>query len=59
MVLDLQGGGKWVYGGVWKSKWVMWITKFNETWWIKVHGTFGAHEERGLLKAQLQIGPIF
>jgi len=27
------------------------IMKFNETWWIKGHGTFGAHEEGGLLRA--------
>ncbi len=25
--------------------------RFDETWWIKGHGTFGAHEEGGLLRA--------
>jgi hypothetical protein len=61
MMFDLhrKGGEKWIYGDVWKGKWVMWTTRFNETWWTKGHGTFCAHEEKGLLKAQLQIGPIF
>jgi hypothetical protein len=27
------------------------ITKFDETWWTKGHGMFGAHEEGGLLRA--------
>jgi hypothetical protein len=30
--------------------------RFDETWWIKGHGTFSAHEERGLLKTH---APIF
>lgn len=24
---------------------------FDKTWWTKGHGTFGAHEKRGQLKA--------
>jgi hypothetical protein len=30
-------------------------TRFNETWWIRGHGTFGAYEERGLLKTHALI----
>jgi len=29
----------------------MGVMRFNETWWTKGHGTFGAHEKGGLLKA--------
>jgi hypothetical protein len=25
-------GGEWGCDGVWKYKWAMWTTKFNETW---------------------------
>lgn len=34
----------------------MGITRFDETQWIKGHGTFGAYEEGGLLRAQ---APLF
>ncbi len=30
----------------------MGIMKFDETWWNRGHGTFGAYEEGGLLGAQ-------
>jgi hypothetical protein len=29
----------------------MGVMKFNETWWTKGHGMFGAHEKWGLLRA--------
>jgi hypothetical protein len=45
--------GKWGCGGVWKDKWVMWIMKFNEAWWTRGHEAICAHEEKGLLGAQL------
>ncbi len=57
--LHRMGGGEWGCGGVWKGKWVMWTMKFDETWWIRGHGAFCVHEEKGLLEAQLQIGPMF
>jgi len=30
----------------------MGTTRFDETWWIKGHEVFGAHEERGLLRSK-------
>jgi hypothetical protein len=50
---------KWGCGGVWKGKWVIWTTRFDETWWIRGHGMFCAYEKRGLLRVQLQISPTF
>jgi hypothetical protein len=57
--LHKKGGGEWGCGGVWNDKWVMSTMRLNETWWTEKHGMFCAHEERGLLRTQLQIGPIF
>jgi hypothetical protein len=36
-------------------------TRFDETWWTKGHGMFGAHEEDGLIGAEaaaIKIVPI-
>jgi hypothetical protein len=44
-----EGGGDDVNGGAWWSEWVMGTTKFDATWWVKGHETFGAHEAGGLL----------
>jgi hypothetical protein len=33
--------------------------KFNDIWWTKGHGKFCAHDEKGLLRTQLQISPTF
>ncbi len=51
--LHRKGGEKWGCGGVWNGKWAKWVTRFNQTWWTMGHGTFCAHEERGILGAQL------
>jgi hypothetical protein len=36
----------------------MGITRFDDTWWPRGYVTFCAHEERNLLREELQIGPI-
>jgi hypothetical protein len=33
------------YGGSWKGKWVMGITRFDETWWNKKYETLCAYEK--------------
>ncbi len=42
------GGGQ-VDGGAWWGEQVMGSMRFNETWWVGGHATFGAHEVGGLL----------
>ncbi len=32
--------------------------KFNEKWWIKRHGMFGAHEKGSLLRAHTPLSKI-
>ncbi len=51
MFCGLHGGwcGRQIDGSTWWGEWAMGTTKFNDTWWVRGHGMFGAHEVKGLL----------